>query len=63
MTPRQFEQWKEVSEANEDLIDGYDELSEDLQEKVIRCIEQEHVDDDEWNGVRFPGNTDTSVQR
>lgn len=35
-----------------DLVDGYDELPEDAQEKVKRALEQGHVDDDDWNGVR-----------
>lgn len=34
-----------------ELVDGYDILPEDLQEKVKRALEEEHVDDDEWNGV------------
>lgn len=34
------------------MVDGYDELPEDAQEKVKRALEQGHVDDDDWNGVR-----------
>lgn len=34
-----------------DLIDGYDELPSDAQEKVKRALEQGHVDDEDWNGV------------
>lgn len=34
-----------------DLVDGYEELPKDAQEKVKRALEQEHVDDEEWNGV------------
>lgn len=34
-----------------ELVDGYEELPEDQQEKVKRAIEQCHVDDDDWNGV------------
>ena len=33
------------------LVDGYDALPEAAQEKVKRALEQEHVDDDDWNGV------------
>lgn len=36
-----------------DLIDGYDELPADAQEKVKRALDQGHVDDEEWNGVRI----------
>lgn len=34
-----------------DLIDGFDELPEGAQAKVQRCLEQGHVDDEDWNGV------------
>ena len=34
-----------------ELVDGYDTLSEDLQEKVERAIKEKHVDDKDWNGV------------
>ena len=36
-----------------ELIDGYDELPESAQEKVKRALEQCHVDDEDWNGVRI----------
>lgn len=32
-------------------IDGFEELPDDVQEKVIRAVEQGHVDDEDWNGV------------
>lgn len=35
-----------------DLVDGFDALPEDVQEKVERALEQGHVDDEDWNGVR-----------
>jgi hypothetical protein len=35
------------------LIDGLDALPEDAQEKVKRALEQGHVDDDDFNGVRL----------
>lgn len=34
-----------------DMVDGFEELPEDAQEKVKRALEQGHVDDDDWNGV------------
>jgi hypothetical protein len=34
-----------------ELVDGYDELPDEAQEKVKRALEQGHVDDEEWNGV------------
>lgn len=32
-------------------LDGYDELSEDLQTKIKEAIEQGHVADADWKGV------------
>lgn len=34
-----------------DMVDGFEELPEELQEKVKRALEQGHVDDADWNGV------------
>lgn len=42
---------KEATNNDLDMLDGYEELSEDLQEKVRRAFEQGHVDDDDWRGV------------
>lgn len=33
------------------MFDGYDELDEESQEKVARCLKQGHVDDEDWKGV------------
>lgn len=35
-----------------DLLDGYDELPPEAQEKVRRALENGHVDDEDWRGVR-----------
>ena len=35
-----------------ELVDGYDDLPENDQDKVRRALEQKHVDDEDWNGVR-----------
>ena len=35
-----------------ELVDGFDTLPENAQEKVKLALEQEHVEDDDWNGVR-----------
>ncbi|GKZ29918.1 hypothetical protein AbraIFM66950_006979 [Aspergillus brasiliensis] len=50
----------EEGERDWSALDGYDELPEDLQEKVRRALEQGHVDDEDWKGdVEFnrPGKT------
>ena len=36
------------------MIDGLEELPMDMQEKVLRAIDQGHVDDADWNGVSTP---------
>ena len=51
VTPKVLFNWKESSGLDMELVDGYEELPEDQQEKVKRAIEQCHVDDDDWNGV------------
>lgn len=35
-----------------ELVDGYDTLPDHAQEKVKRALEEKHVDDEDWNGVR-----------
>lgn len=34
-----------------DLVDGYDELPDHFQPKIMRALQQGHVDDEDWNGV------------
>lgn len=34
------------------MLDGYEELPEDLQEKVKLALENGHVADEDWKGVR-----------
>ena len=43
--------WAGVCEGDMDLVDGFDTLPEDMQEKVERAIKEKHVDDKDWNGV------------
>lgn len=50
MTPVQISSWWENAEHDLDLIDGYDELPEDMKEKVERALKQGHVDDEDWKG-------------
>ena len=35
------------------ILDGFEELSEENQEKVKRALQQGHVDDDEWRGASY----------
>lgn len=41
-----------------DLVDGFDTLPADAAETVKRALEQGHVDDDDWNGVRVAAAED-----
>ncbi|KAL8792461.1 MAG: hypothetical protein Q9195_004917 [Heterodermia aff. obscurata] len=61
VSPRLIANMKEVIENNFDYLDGYDELSEDVQETVRRAFEQGHVDDEDWKGVLCPA-TASSVR-
>jgi hypothetical protein len=38
-------------EGDMDLLDGYEDLPEDVQAKVKRALDQGHVDDEDWKGV------------
>lgn len=53
MTPAVVHNWNEVHQGDMEMVDGYDELPADAQEKVRRTFEQGHVDDEDWNGVRM----------
>ena len=54
MSPKQIDNIKESIEGDLDMFDGYDELPEDLQEKVRKALDDGHVDDDDWRGVLLP---------
>lgn len=56
MTPKLLSnivQSLEEAEMEMGEIDGFDELSEENQEKVLKAAEQGHVEDEDWNGVCF----------
>lgn len=54
VTPVQFEKWKGLTDGNPELIDGLEDLPMDMQEKILRALDQGHVDDEEWKGVSMP---------
>jgi hypothetical protein len=37
-------------EGNMDLLEGYDELSPEVQKKVKEALDNGHVDDEDWRG-------------
>ena len=51
VSPLNINTWKTETGGDMDNVDGYEELSAELQEKVARAIEQGHVDDEDWKWV------------
>lgn len=54
VTPKQIANLTEAIEDDFDNLSGYDDLSEDLQEKIKKAVENSHVADDDWLGVTAP---------
>ncbi|KAI9844005.1 MAG: hypothetical protein M1837_005940 [Sclerophora amabilis] len=50
VTPAQIKNIKDSIEEDLDLLDGYDEVPNDLQERIRRALDQGHVDDADWRG-------------
>ncbi|CAI6340357.1 unnamed protein product [Periconia digitata] len=58
VTPLQIGHLQEESGGDTDMVDGYDELPSELQEKVKYALEHGHVEDSDWKGdieVNRPG--------
>lgn len=51
VTPLVVHNWNESAGGDMELVDGYEELPAEAQEKVRRTFQQGHVDDEDWNGV------------
>lgn len=51
MTPAQVANLIEESGGDTDMVDGYDELPQDMKEKVDFALENGHVADEDWKGV------------
>ncbi|KAF2033633.1 zf-PARP-domain-containing protein, partial [Setomelanomma holmii] len=54
VTPKQIENLVETSGGDTDLVDGYDELPAEFQEKVEFALKNGHVPDEDWKGVSLP---------
>lgn len=54
MTPVQIAGVKDTTEGDMDMLDGYEDLPNDLQEKVKQAFEDGHVADDDWKGASLP---------
>lgn len=39
------------SDRDPSLLDGFTELPEEFQEKIVLAMERGHIDDNDWNGV------------
>ena len=50
MTPQNIASWKAVTDGDPEMIDGLEELPQDMQDKITRALEQGHVDDEDWKG-------------
>ena len=53
MTPKQIINIKDAIDDDVNNLDGYEDLPEDLQEKIATAIQEGHVADEDWNGVSF----------
>ncbi|ODH44845.1 hypothetical protein ACO22_00675 [Paracoccidioides brasiliensis] len=67
VTPKQIANMQEVvgDEKDYTLLDGYDEISTENQEKVRDAVEEGHVADSDWRGdieVNRPGKTGFRVR-
>jgi len=51
VTPKQIVNIKDAVDSDAANLDGYDELPEDLQEKIAQALEEGHVADEDWGGV------------
>lgn len=52
VTPKQLANLNDTIGGNFDYLDGFDEITPEMQEKVRLALEQGHVDDNDWKGVR-----------
>jgi ubiquitin-conjugating enzyme E2 O len=41
----------EDEDKDYEQLDGFEDLSEENQEKIKKALEQGHVDDEDWKGV------------
>ena len=51
VTPKQVKNLIDGIEGDCSVLDGYDEISSENQEKVQEAVKEGHVADSDWNGV------------
>lgn len=63
VTPRQVAGLQEIVGEDKDfsLLDGFDELSDENQEKIREAVEQGHVADSDWKGVSLDHDHSVSL--
>ncbi|KAK0884232.1 hypothetical protein LTR87_001861 [Friedmanniomyces endolithicus] len=50
VTPEIIRNWTTSSDGDMEMVDGFEDLPTDMQEKVQRAFDQGHVDDADWGG-------------
>ena len=51
VTPKQIMNLKDSIDNDANNLDGYEDLGEELQEKIVKAVEEGHVTDEDWKGV------------
>jgi hypothetical protein len=54
VTPKQIQNLIDSSDGDTELVDGYDELPAEFQEKIDFALKHGHIPDEDWRGVSFP---------
>ncbi len=55
MTPKQIANLKKAIANDATELDGYEDLPEDFQEKIRNAVQEGHVADEDWGGVKCLG--------
>ena len=50
VTPQQIGNLQTELDGDPDNLDGYEELPDDVKQKIARALQQGHVDDEDWRG-------------
>ena len=51
VTPQMIANLNDTIDGDLEMLDGYDEIDEESQEKVRKALKDGHVADEDWNGV------------
>jgi hypothetical protein len=53
VTPKQIENLIETTGGDTDMVDGFDEVPAEYQEKIKFALENGHIPDEDWKGVSY----------